>query len=159
MKTIGLLLCPLPLVLVACSVGVTPKPTPTLTATPMLVSLGCNPPSPIHEGPLGPEVQGTASPPGQQLWALPQSSLRAQKDIKIIWRMTGSGGFQLIALGPQGQQLRPKDGPLLHLGGSSWNDHPGDEWGTVFNFPVPGCWDIRATRDDASGDALLIITS
>ena len=103
-----------------------------------------------------------ASPPSQQLWGLlmPTSPLplHAQEDIKIVWRMTGSGGFQLIALGPQGQQLRPKEGPAAHLG-SNWNDHPGDEWGTVFNFPVPGCWDIRATRDDASGDALLIITS
>ena len=157
MKTIGLLLCTLPLVLVACSVGVTPKPTPTLTPTPILVSLGCNPPSPFREGPLGPELQGTASPPGQQFWGLIMGDLKAQVDIKIVWRMTGSGGFQLIALGPQGQQLRPKEGPTFHLS-SNWNDRPGDEWGSVWRFPVPGCWDIRATRDDASGDALLIIT-
>jgi hypothetical protein len=161
-----LLLCALPLVLmlVGCAAGVTPQPTltpmPTITPTSALAALSCTPPSPIHGGSLGPEVQGTASPAGQQLWGLlmPTSPLplHAQEDIKIVWRMTGSGGFQLIALGPQGQQLQPTFGPEAH-GGSNWTAHPGSEWGSGFRFPTPGCWDIRATRDGASGDALLVI--
>jgi hypothetical protein len=72
--------------------------------------------------------------------------------------MTGTGDLKLIALGPQGQQVRPTFGPEFHLG-SNWTDHPGEEWGSGFNFPVPGCWDIHATRDDASGDVLLVLAA
>ncbi len=59
MKTICLLLCVLLLAVTACSVGVTPKPTPmptptaTPTPTPILVSLGCNPPSPFRDVAVG----------------------------------------------------------------------------------------------------------
>ncbi len=140
----------------------TPSPTATVTPTPILVSPDCHPPSPIHEGPVGPEVQGTASPASQQLWGLlflmSPLPLHAHKDVKIVWRMTGGGGLQLIARGPQGQQLPPEVGPTFHRG-SNWTDHPGEEWGSGFNFPVPGCWDIRATRDDASGDVLLVLAA
>jgi hypothetical protein len=106
-------------------------------------------------------VQGTASPAGQQLWGLLQPTsplpLHAQEGIKIVWRMTGSGEFSLLALGSQGQQVRPTQGPEAQ--GSNWTDHPGDEWGSVFIFPEAGCWDVHATRADASGDVLLVVAS
>ncbi|HKF38789.1 MAG TPA: hypothetical protein VKB35_17980 [Ktedonobacteraceae bacterium] len=75
--------------------------------------------------------------------------------MKIVWRMTGSGSFTVVALGPQGMNVPPSQGPIAHLG-SNWN-RPGDEWGTVFYFPVAGCWDLHATRGTSSGDVWLVV--
>jgi hypothetical protein len=75
--------------------------------------------------------------------------------VKIVWRMTGSGDFTIVALGPSGMKIPPSQGPIKHLG-SDWN-RPGDEWGTVFTFPVAGCWDLHATRGNAFGDVWLEI--
>jgi hypothetical protein len=69
--------------------------------------------------------------------------------------MTGSGGFDVVALGLHGMKVPPSQGPTEHLG-SNW-DRPGDEWGTVFTFPVAGCWDLHATRDNAFGNVWLKI--
>jgi hypothetical protein len=84
--------------------------------------------------------------------------LHAQEGVKIVWRMTGSGDFSLLALGPKGQRVPPTWGPEAHRG-SNWTDHPGTEWGSGFILPEAGCWDIRATRTDAFGDVLLVVTS
>lgn len=73
---------------------------------------------------------------------------------KIVWRMTGSGDFQIIAHGPAGQVLQPTDF-TPHLG-SSWQ-RPGDEWGSAFTFPASGCWDVHATRDNLVGDVWFVI--
>jgi hypothetical protein len=75
--------------------------------------------------------------------------------VKIVWRITGSGFFDIVALGPHGMKVPPSQGPTRHLG-SNWN-RPGDEWGTVFTFPVAGCWDLHVTRDNAFGDVWLKI--
>jgi hypothetical protein len=107
--------------------------------------------------PGGPEVQGTAT--HAELWALIQSTTgvppQAHSLVKIVWKMTGSGRFTVVALGPHGIKVSPSPGPIAHLG-SSWN-RPGDEWGTGFSFPVAGCWDLHATRDNAFGDVWLTI--
>ncbi|MGZ3680290.1 MAG: hypothetical protein ACXWQR_17310 [Ktedonobacterales bacterium] len=129
----------------------TPKPTATATA---VGGAGCNPPSPaMPSGTSFPEVHGQAS--NGELWALVFNDLRAKQEIKIVWRMTGTGNLRLIALGPQGQHLTPVWGPEAH-GGSNWN-RPGAEWGAGFTFPVAGCWDIHATRDDNAGDVWLML--
>jgi hypothetical protein len=101
-----------------------------------------------------PEVRGTIT--GGELWALfDGADLPAPQGVqnKIIWRMTGSGVFTVIARGPNGQTLKPAWGPERH-GGSNWN-RPGDEWGSGFTFPVGGCWDLHATRQDLSGDVYI----
>jgi hypothetical protein len=77
------------------------------------------------------------------------------KQIKIVWRMTGHGAFELSALGPSGQMVHPDWGPEGH-GGSTWN-RPGDEWGTGFTFPSAGCWDIHAMRQHLGGDVYLVV--
>jgi len=103
----------------------------------------------------GPEVQGTAT--HAELWGLLMSTSGVpplvNSLVKIVWRMTGSGAFTIVALGPSGMKLPPSQGPIKHLG-SDWN-RPGDEWGTVFTFPVAGCWDLHATRGNAFGDVWL----
>ena len=104
-----------------------------------------------------PEIQGVAS--HSELWALLQSSTgvppKAKAALKLLCRMTGSGAFSLVALNAQGKYLLPDHGPDVH-GGSNWN-RPGDEWGSIFTFATPGCWDLHASRDGASGDLWLNI--
>jgi hypothetical protein len=75
---------------------------------------------------------------------------------KFVWKMTGQGDFHVLALGPHGEQLAPKDGPVAHSG-STWNTHPGDEWGTIMTFSSAGCWDLHVWRDDVAGDVALRI--
>jgi hypothetical protein len=75
---------------------------------------------------------------------------------KFVWRITGHGDFHVLALGPHGEQLAPQEGPTAHLG-STWDTHPGDEWGTIMTFSSAGCWDLRVWRDDVSGDVALRI--
>jgi hypothetical protein len=101
--------------------------------------------------------QGTAT--NAELWGLIMSTTGvpplANTEVKIVWRITGSGFFDIVALGPNGMKAPPSQGPTRHLG-SNWN-RPGDEWGTVFTFPVAGCWDLHITRDNAFGDVWLKI--
>ena len=91
-----------------------PSPTKTGPSTPGLKS--CRPASPIDNSPVGPEVQGTAT--NAQLWALIQSTSGippvAKTQVKIVWRMTASDGFTIVALGPSGLQVSPSQGPTRH---------------------------------------------
>jgi hypothetical protein len=139
----------------------THKPTPALSPAitgPTAPGLkNCHPASPIDNSSVGPEVQGTAT--NAELWGLIESTTGipplAKSEVKIVWRMTGSGDFTIVALGPHGMNVSPSQGPAEHLG-SNWN-RPGDEWGTVFTFPVAGCWDLHTTRNNAFGDVWLHI--
>ena len=137
--------------------GSSPVPHPKAVQGTPLGAPGCQPPSPIHAAPsLGlPETQGTAM--GVQLWALFFASMpiHPKQEIKIVWKMTGSGSFHLSAHGPHGMPAQPTFGPEEHEG-SNWN-RPGDEWGSGFIFPVAGCWNLHATRGTASGDVWLMV--
>jgi len=64
---------------------------------------------------------------------------------KVVWRATGEGPFVAEASGPDDVSIEPT-GVVEHLG-SNW-DRPGDEWGTTWNFPQPGCWTFTITRGD-----------
>ena len=85
---------------------------------------GCDSPSRITTTPsLGPEVEGSAD--NATLYGLIMAQtpmpVHADEDVKIVWRMTGSGPLQLSAVSPRGnggstpmgargprrQQLRP----------------------------------------------------
>ncbi len=101
-----------------------------------------------------PEVRGTMKSDGE-LWALLFfDQAHARQDAKIVWRMTGSGGpFEVQARNEAGTIIRPIWGPEYH-GGSNW-ERPGDEWGTGFNFPEPGCWTFTVTRGATVGEIRL----
>ena len=95
----------------------------------------------------------------RSLWALlfltnDSSTMPAGRETKVVFRMTGSGELSIRAVGPTGQQLSPQWGPEGH-GGSNWQ-RPGDEWGTGWVFPAPGCWTIRAARTDGGTAALTL---
>jgi hypothetical protein len=167
MKKISILPGILVLVLAACgsqaqapaSPTATPRPTqssatPTTAPVGPLGAVGCKPASPMQpSGVGGPEFEGTSA--DASLWTLLFNPLATGQDIKMVWRMTGSGDLHVVALGPQGQQVQPDWGPEAHSG-SNWQ-RPGAEWGTGFTFPAAGCWDMRATRENASGDVWLVI--
>ncbi|RKR90201.1 hypothetical protein BDK92_4569 [Micromonospora pisi] len=94
--------------------------------------------------------------PGTTLWALlflTTDELTADRDTKIVWRMTGTGDLTMRATGPAGAEVTPIWGPTGHSG-SNWK-RPGDEWGTGWHFPTPGCWTVHASR--AGGDAAQLV--
>ncbi|MEZ5411603.1 MAG: hypothetical protein R2761_26455 [Acidimicrobiales bacterium] len=75
--------------------------------------------------------------------------------VKIVWRMTGTGDLAASATSPTGRDLPLTFGPEMHAG--STYDRPGDEWGTGYTFPEPGCWTLHLQRDDAQGDVWLVV--
>src|SRR4051794_12077804 len=76
-------------------------------------------PSPVDLSGL-PEVQGAAV--NAELWALVFRSVpfHAGQEVKIVWRMTGSGDLKIYAEDTNGNGILPIWGPEGH-GGSSWN--------------------------------------
>ncbi|WP_193205901.1 hypothetical protein [Microbispora sitophila] len=92
---------------------------------------------------------------GAEVWGLMFAPLpfAAGREVKIVWRMTGEGPLRVTAALPDGTAARPTWGPEAH-GGSTWH-RPGQEWGTGFVFPKPGCWEITLTRDRGSGTVWL----
>src|SRR5579859_3312740 len=90
-----------------------------------------------------PEVQGRSQ--NQELWALlfPRHlPFWVDEEVKIVWRMTGSGDLGLTAHHTDGTTVDPVWGPEEH-GGSNWH-RPGQEWGAGFVFPKVGCWRVIA---------------
>jgi hypothetical protein len=121
-----------------------------------LGSAGCNPAAVFHgwHGPDGiPEV-GMDSSRGS-LWALFFHAVPppSRTEIKVVWRMTGSGPFTFTVSDADGKTVQLAWGPTGH-GSSNW-DHPGDEVGTGFTFTHAGCWNIHVARSDFAGDLWL----
>ena len=160
--------CLMIFVLVACSSstgtpassvtkGLPQASSPVISPTPKLGAAGCRPPSPLDASNLGfPEALATT--PALDLWSLFLGGIPAVKEEgKIIWRIGPS--FQepphIIALGPHGQHLLPLF--LQRHTGSNWY-HLGEEWGTGFNFPVAGCWDLHVTGGSTVGDVWIVIS-
>jgi hypothetical protein len=108
---------------------------------------GCKPASPIAAS----EVPATSS--DAEAWGLLFGVPKAGPELKIAWRMTGSGELHTTATSPKGTVVAPAWGPEAH-GGSNW-DRPGDEWGTGWVFDEPGCWRIHLARDSGSADVWL----
>ncbi len=143
--------------LVACSS--TPNhsgATPTQTI-PIATQPACQP-SQIQPSRNGfPEVRGTMKSDGE-MWALLFfDEAQAKKDEKIVWRITGTGKqFDIHAKHEDGTLIRPIW--VEYHGSSNW-EHPGDEWGTGFNFPQPGCWTITVTRGVTVGEIRLDVVA
>jgi hypothetical protein len=137
--------------------------SPSLSNSSYLGSIGqpgCQPPAAFHGlgGDSGPPEAGFDSSSGS-FWALfftpvpPPSG----KEIKVVWRMTGSGDFVFRASDANGMTIPLTWGPEGH-GSSSWN-HPGDEVGTGFNFPHPGCWDVHVAKTTVDADLWLSVAA
>ncbi|WP_319463921.1 hypothetical protein [Micromonospora sp. RTP1Z1] len=100
----------------------------------------------------GGEVAGT---PGVfwTLLFLHDGRLPAGEQVKIALKVTGSGELTLRAVGPGGVTVEPRS--FDHHGGSTWA-RPGDEWGSYWVFPTPGCWTIQADRADGTRGAVTL---
>ena len=100
-----------------------------------------------------PEIQGTMKSDGK-LWALLFfDNAYPHQDLKFVWRITFTGtgaGFHAQAENEHGTIILPVWGPEFHES-SSWK-RPGEEWGTGFNFPEPGCWTITVTSGATKGE-------
>ncbi|HEV7980251.1 hypothetical protein [Amycolatopsis sp.] len=139
----------LALTLSACTADETPAPAASLAP-----HVDCDhPPAPESTG-----IQGEASSGSVVAWVMADKShgLPVGETLKIVWRMTGAGDARFSATGPGSATVAPAWGPEPH-GGSTFQ-YPGDEWGTGFAFPAPGCWTIHVTRDDMTGTLSLPIT-
>ena len=136
-------------------------PTSPTAATPSTSSAlgrpGCDPPSPISRTGF-PEVQGTSHQ--IQLWGLimaagPDNPLRVNEQVKIVWRITGSGDLHLSSIDPEGRAHPLQWGPDPHI--SSSYQRPGQEWGAGYLFTQPGCWTLHAARGRTTANVWLEI--
>jgi hypothetical protein len=115
----------------------------------------------VGDDQLSPQVAGKSTD-GLEIWALlisriafePGEPLRMPlgEPLKIVLRVTGAGDLGLDAESLDGGSAQPLD--IDPHGGSSF-DRPGDEWGTGFEFPTPGCWTIGIARGTQSGSITL----
>lgn len=104
---------------------------------------------------MAPEAQAR-SEGGLEAWALfvvpflmPNGepiNIPVDTEVKIVWRVSGTGDLLIHAMGPHGVSLDADWGPEPHSG-SNWN-RPGDEWGTGWTFPESGCWTFELSRGD-----------
>lgn len=149
---------------VACSSpssGVAQKASPSSSSQVYLGSIGsagCKPTA-VFKGwqtPTGIPEAGLDSNSGS-LWALFFNTPTARKDIKVVWKMTGSGPFTFRIADGDGKTVALDWGPEIH-GGSNW-DHPGGEVGTGLTFPHAGCWNIHVSRSDVAGDLWLEVVA
>ena len=95
-----------------------------------------------------PEARGTSS--SGALWMLffTELPIPPGEPAKIVVRMTGQGTLRLWAAGPGASHTQPEE--ITAHTGSNWN-RPGDEWGSIWKFPRPGCWRVHAERGSVTG--------
>ena len=139
------------------------RANPSSTQSGYLGSLGkpaCQPGAAFHGlgGDDGVPEAGFDSSKGS-FWALFFTPVPppASKDVKVVWRITGSGDFVFRVSDADGRTIPLIWGPEGH-GSSSWN-HPGNEVGTGLNFPHPGCWDIHVAKPTVDADLWLDVAS
>ena len=144
--------------LMACASTLIPATNTSPEATPTATQPACQPSKTQISKNEFPEIQGTMKSDGE-LWALLFfDSATANQDLKFVWRITTTGtgqGFHIEAKSENGKTITPIWGPEFH-GDSNWN-RPGEEWGTGFNFPEPGCWTITVTSGATIGEIYLNI--
>lgn len=112
---------------------------------------GCDPVSPTldwfdGDGPEAGLAETRATSDSIEAWGLLWQTppLEIDQEIKMVWRATGSGEVRIRAISEEGEVIEPTWGPDLHA--DSNFDRPGDEYGSAFVFPSPGCWEIEIAR-------------
>jgi hypothetical protein len=124
--------------------------------TPAVLAI-CPTPSRFGVGGASNEIRGTSR--DASLWGLALGPghipPRPGDELKVVWRMTGTGPLHVTLDAPDGTRRPLVFGPEPHTA-SSYH-RPGDEWGTGFRFEAAGCWHIHFARTDTSGDVWLQI--
>ncbi|WP_166532849.1 hypothetical protein [Blastococcus xanthinilyticus] len=80
---------------------------------------------------------------------------RVGDELKIVWRVTGTGDLSVRPVRPDGTEGELVFGPEPH-GGSNFAA-PGDEWGTGFVLDQAGCWQLELSRDDVAATVPLLV--
>lgn len=83
--------------------------------------------------------------------------IRQGDEVKIVWRITGTGDLVVRVSDPAGADHKLSFGPDRHDG--STYTRPGNEWGIGVVFDLAGCWHIEFQRQNWTGDAWLLIDS
>lgn len=83
--------------------------------------------------------------------------IRKRNQVKIVWRVTGTGSVALEVRGPGGEPAEVLSGPDSHGRGASNFIAPGDEWGSGYSFDRAGCWRIRIARGSDSAVVTLAV--
>lgn len=136
--------------------GVAPAPSPQEAEVELVEGApGCDPSTSFHSVGLH---EGKATNQGLDAWVLAHRPppWDVDQEVKVIWRVGGSGTASFVAVGEDGKQVAPSWGPNAHEG-SSFN-RPGEEWGTAFALPTQGCWELRVSRDEGHASIWLHIT-
>ena len=148
LRTLAALVCVLGALATACTSTDTDAGTTATTSEP---TTRCSTPSRLVGNEI--EAKGTDG----TLWGLAlgpgRVPPRVGDEVKIVWRMTGNGPLKVVLTAPNGVNQPLVFGPEAH--DASTYDRPGDEWGTGFHFTMRGCWHIRMTRADNTGDVWL----
>lgn len=115
----------------------------------------CDPESPYDDGAL---AETLATSTGELvawglIWSPPPMMLDIQ--VKMVFRLTGEGEFDVYARHEDGTQIVPSWGPNDHGTDDSNYGRPGNEWGMAFTFPTAGCWNIHFTRGTETADVWL----
>lgn len=142
----------------ACSDGDGPQAKPESTSERTVTSerlRRCQPPTPVNPSPAGFEARGTGT--DVTAWALLYEvpPWKVDKEVKVVWRMAGTGDFRVVASDHRGDIVDPLSGTTPHSG-SNW-ERPGDEWGTFFALPSPGCWTLEASRGNSISRVFVLV--
>ncbi|MCH7586004.1 MAG: hypothetical protein IH941_12740 [Acidobacteria bacterium] len=78
------------------------------------------------------------------LWDDPPLGVRRQ--IKMVFRLTGAGPFDVVAIHDDGTELKPNWGPDHRSPDESSYGRLGEEWGMQFFFTKTGCWNLHVTH-------------
>ena len=136
-----------------------PRRSMELTTAP-LGHRGCDPASPTTPDRL-PETLGTTSDRATAwalLWAQPPFEVGAE--VKMVFRVTGSGEFAISAIHENGTSVEPSwpsGGPTQRGPNESNYDRPGDEWALAYTFPQSGCWNLHVDRGQESVDFWFLV--
>jgi hypothetical protein len=93
-----------------------------------------------------------------RVWALALGAVPATvgHDVKVVWRVTGTGPLKVTFRDPTGDRHALAFGPEEHS--ASTFEHPGREWGTGFSFDTPGCWTVQVARTGTVGTVGIPVT-
>lgn len=124
-------------------------------ATAALGRSGCAPPSPVYPSHIGPFLETRLTSNGIEGWALlyDRPPWDVGVEVKTVWRVSGVGPLDAVALSPTGEQLPPTWGPAAHAGSNY--ERPGAEWGVGFTLDSPGCWELRGTQAEGTASIWL----
>ena len=89
------------------------------------------------------------------LWDDPPLGVR--REIKMVFRLTGAGPFDIVAIHDDGTELEPNWGPHHRSPDESSYGRLGEEWGMAFFFTKTGCWNLRVTGGSDTIDVWLPI--